>query len=165
MREAVAIGHQLDESSALIDVPIPHEVPASVAPLDAAIGAGDRVDKNVTVRDECIRDRVVNSFEHADWDVSFSDRAPPCHVTSVNGFDAGKQQLAGRREDPIREHKKIVPELLPAGEAQINSMSVLAKTDERRSLEIALAAELAKKGPVQAAPRDKTVGDGFLPKQ
>src|SRR5215510_6957997 len=165
MREAVAIGHQLVESSALIDVTIPHEVPASVAPVDAAIGAGDRVDKNVTVRDECVRNRVVNSFEHGNRDVSFSDRAPPCHVTSVNGFDAGKQQLAARREDPIREHKKIVPELLPAGETQINSMSVLAKPDERSSLEIALAAELVKKAPVQTAPGDETIGDGFLPKQ
>src|SRR5262245_66049481 len=165
MREAVAIGHQLVESSALVDVPIPHEVPASVAPVDAAIGAGCRVDKNVTVRNECVRNRVVNSFEHANWDVSFSDRASPCNVTSVNGFDAGKQQLPARREDAIGEHEKVVPELLPAGETQINSMSVLAKTDERRSLEIALAAELAKKGPVQAAPGDETIGDGFLPKQ
>ena len=128
MREAVAIGHKLVESSALVDVPIPHEVPASVAPVDAAIGTRDRVDKDVTVRDECVRNRVVNSFEHANWDVSFSDRASPCNVTSVNGFDAGKQQLAARREDAIREHEKVVPELLPAGEAQINSMSVLTKT-------------------------------------
>ena len=104
MRETVAIGHQLVESSALVDVTIPHEVPASVAPVDAAIGAGDRVDKNVTVWDECVHNRVVNSFEHANWNVSFSDRASPCNVTSVNGFDAGKQQLAARREDAIREH-------------------------------------------------------------
>src|SRR5262245_17330063 len=165
MRKAVAIGHQLVESSALVDVPIPHEVPASVAPGDAAIGAGDRVDKNVTVRDECVGNRVVNSCEHVNWDVLFSDRASPCNVTRVNGFDAGKQQLAARRKDAIREHEQVVPELLPAGEAQINSMSVLAKTDERRSLEIAIAAELAKKSPVKTAPRDKTVGDGFLPKQ
>src|SRR4029434_8653766 len=102
------------------------------------------------VRDECVRNRVVNSFEHANWDVSFSDRASPCNVNSVNGFDAGKQTLAARREDAIREHEKVVPELLPAGEAQINSMSVLAKSDERRSLEIALAAEFSKKGAVQA---------------
>ena len=136
-----------------------------MAPVDAAIGAGDRVDKNVTVRDECVRNRVVNSFEHANWDVSFSDRTSPCNVTSVNGFDAGKQQLASRREDAIRKHEKVVPELLPAGEAQINSMSVLAKPDERRSLEIALAAEFTKKGPVQAAPRDEPVRDGFFPKQ
>src|SRR5262249_7915366 len=147
------------------DVPIPHEVPTSVAPVDAAIGAGDRVDKNVTVRDECVGNRVVNSFEHVNWDVSFSDRASPCNVTSVNGVNAGKQQLAAGREDAIGEHEKVVPELLPAGKAQINSLSVLAKPDERRSLEIALAAELAKKAPVQTAPRDKTVGDGFLPKQ
>src|SRR5499426_4317396 len=165
MQEAVAIGHQRVESSALLDVPIPHEVPAPVAPVDAAIGAGDRVDKNVTVRDECVGNRVVNSFEHSNWDVSFSDRASPCNVTRVNRFDSGKQQLAARREDAIREHEKVVPELLPAGEAQINSMCVLAKPDERRSLEIALAAELAKKAPVQAAPGDETIGDGFLPKQ
>src|SRR5262249_43546532 len=139
MREAVTIGHQLVESSALVDVSIPHEVPASVAPVDAAIGAGNRVDKNVTVRDECVRNRVVSSFEYVNWDVSFSDRASPYNVTRVNRFDAGKQQLASRREDPIREHEKVVPELLPAGEAQINSMSVLAKPDERSSLEIALA--------------------------
>src|SRR5215813_15481095 len=152
MQEAFAIGHQVVESNALVDVPIPHDVPASVAPVDAAIGAGGRVDKNVTVRDECEGNRVVNSFEHSIWDVSFSDRASPCNVTRVNGFDAGKQPLAARREDAIREHKKVVPELLPAGETQINSMSVLAKPDERSSLEIALAAELVKKGPVQAAP-------------
>src|SRR5215470_10963742 len=102
MREAVAIGHQLVESSALVDVPIPHEVPAFVAPVDAAIGAGDRIDKNVTVRDECVGNRVVNSFEHANWDVSFSDGASPCNVTSINGFDAGKQPLAARREHAIR---------------------------------------------------------------
>src|SRR5262245_1623190 len=152
MREAVAIGHKLVESSALIDVSIPHEVPASVAPLDAAIGTRDRVDKDVTVRDECVGNRVVNSFEHSNWDVSFSDRASPCNVTSVNGFDPGKQQLAARREDAIGEHEKVVSELLPAGETPINSMSGLARADERRSLEIALAAELVKKGPVQAAP-------------
>src|SRR4029450_8879808 len=34
MREAVAIGHQLVEISALLDVTIPHEVPASVALVD-----------------------------------------------------------------------------------------------------------------------------------
>ena len=77
-----------------------------------------------------------------------SDRASPCNVTSVDGFDTGKQPLAARREDAIREHEKVVPELLPAGEAQINSISVLAKLDERRTLKIAIAAELAKKGPV-----------------
>src|SRR5262245_23013109 len=136
-----------------------------MAPVDAAIGAGDRVDKKVAVGDECARNSVVKSVKHGNRDVSLSDCTYRCNVTSVNGFDVRKQQLAARREHAIREHEKVVPELLPTDEAQINSMSVLAKTDERRSLEIALAAELAKKGPIQAAPRDETVGDGFLPKQ
>jgi hypothetical protein len=165
MRETVAIGHQLVEGSALVDVSIPHEVPEPVAPVDAAADAGDRVYENVTVRDEYVGNRVVNSLEDANRDVSFGDGASPCNITRVNGFDARKQPLATRREDAIREHEKVVPELLPTGEAEINSMSVLAKPDERRSLEIALAAELAEKGPVQAAPRDETVSDGLLPKR
>src|SRR5262245_13153008 len=90
MREAVAIGHQFIESTALLDVPIPHEVPESLPPVDAVIDTGDRVDKNVTVRNKCVRNRVVNSFEHGTWDISFSDRASPCHVTSVKRLEAGE---------------------------------------------------------------------------
>ncbi len=165
MRETVAIGHQLVESSALVDVPIPHKVPKSVALVDAAIYARDRVDNNVTVLNECERNRIVKSFEHANWDVSFSDRASPCYVTCINGFDAWKQPLATRRVDPIREYEKVVTELLPTGEAKINSSSVLAKPDKRRPLMIALAAELSDQTSVEAAPRHRTVSNGFLPKQ
>src|SRR5262249_34075108 len=144
MREAVAIGHQFIESSALLDVPIPHEVPESVPPVDAVINTGDRVDENVTVRDKCVRNRVVNSFERGTWDISFSNGASPCYVTSVKRFEGGEQSLAARREHAICENEKVATELLPTGEAQFNSMFVLAEPDERRSLEIALAAELAK---------------------
>src|SRR5262249_17466514 len=65
--ETVAIGHQLVESGPLFDVPIPHKIPEPVPPLDTTISSGDWVDKNVTVRNDYVCNRVVDSIEGVTW--------------------------------------------------------------------------------------------------
>ena len=165
MREAVAIGHQLVEGSALGDVPIPYEVPESVAAVDATVDAWNRIDEDMAVRNDRVRERIVQSLKHASRDVSFGDRAAPGDVAGVNGFSARKEALPTRREDTIGEHEKVTSQLLPAGEAEIHFLPALVKPDQRRALMISLAAKFAEQGPVEAAPRDKFVGYGLLPEQ
>ena len=63
MRVAVAIGHQLFERSALVNIAVPDEIPRPAAAFDPVIAAGNWIHQYVAVRYQHIGDRVVDSLK------------------------------------------------------------------------------------------------------
>ena len=117
MRVAVAVGHQFVELGPFLDIAIPDEVQESMPAVYATIRTGDRVNENVAVRNERIRERGIDTVEHGRRDITLFDGAPPRDVSGISRFDPRKHALPAGRQDTVCEHEQFASRLLSAREA------------------------------------------------